>query len=124
MAGYPESLKEECVRLYRSDGLTLAQVAVRMGVSPVSVWRWANGRNRTQDLVPNGPLREAFEGSGMTVIELQHATGYNESTIARALGIRSSVSVGGKRYYNVNTSYEIAVKVVHALDVNPREVGL
>lgn len=79
------------------------------------------------DLVPVAPIREAFERSGMTCNALALAAGFDESHVARILGgrvhyvYRNGRRVPCQRYH---VSYDGAVRLIRAMNLDPVDLGL
>lgn len=95
-------------------------------------------RNREVDLAP---LREAFEVSGRSAADVARAMGWfctnkfggrgKPQTVAdgprvrRALGLRpEQTKAGYPPALRQRCSYEMAVRLAHAIGVDPHEVGL
>lgn len=84
------------------------------------------------DLVPNKVLRERFEemrGKGMTVTDLAKELGWRSSNkwdttrVNRVLGLATWKKTGGQRR-QVFVTYEMAVCLCRALDMDPYEAGV
>jgi hypothetical protein len=73
-------------------------------------------------------LQEAFRRTGMTKCELAHRLGWmrpNVDKVNRYLGFRpDSGSRGVRKEPRQRLSYEVALELADAMDVDPVDVGL
>ena len=77
-------------------------------------------------LVPNQPLREAFECSEMSAVELAKLLGYSEANstpVLRVLGLRRNTPYDGGAFRAV-VHETTALKYAEALGLDPVDIGL
>lgn len=91
----------------------------------------ANGLDR----IDVTPLREAFERSGRSLSDVAYELGWtqrwadghtvaNTSKVARTLGMMMQANGKGTRYMQRTVSYDMAVRLVRAIDCDPVDVGV
>lgn len=88
------------------------------------------------EMVPVGPLAAALSATRLSRQEIAFECGYkrkaksgdtrqigDESALLRRLGLKPEIKEG-RRWCKTHVSYDVAVRIARALDVDPVDVGI
>ena len=111
----------DCIRTLRADGWSITATAQAVGRCYETVRNISPGR---AGKAPVAPLREAFERSGRSHIDVARDIGWWTQThpdgarVRRFLGLLADIDNGGRRYRTVG-DIETIGRIAEAIGVSP-----